>query len=221
MLGFSLAGWMNQIMLCNTGHRRSWRSGCLSCPPTRRCTPGPAPPRKPWRILTAVGKFRGREITSAIRPNDVFFMGRRRDSSPQHLHLLAIRSSAHQQSYLLSSVDPVLYCDTNGPTHAPTVLSLAPSPASVCASSLGPLRVVRFLLSCFAERCIHYCLCATSAALLFASFIMLRVMICFLCTLVLPIMPSNSKWPAVLTTSQYFNLLVPRVGRSCAKTNAD
>jgi hypothetical protein len=172
-------------------------------------------------ILTAVGKFRGREITSAIRPNDVFFMGRRRDSSPQHLHLLAIRSSAHQQSYLLSSVDPVLYCDTNGPTHAPTVLSLAPSPASVCASSLGPLRVVRFLLSCFAERCIHYCLCATSAALLFASFIMLRVMICFLCTLVLPIMPSNSKWPAVLTTSQYFNLLVPRVGRSCAKTNAD
>ena len=48
-------------------------------------------------------------------------------------------------SHLLSSVDPVLYCDTNGPTRAPAVLSLAPSAASVSASSLVLLRVVRFL----------------------------------------------------------------------------
>jgi hypothetical protein len=45
-------------------------------------------------------------------------------------------------SHLLSSVDLVLYCDsvfcdTNGPTHAPTVLSLAPSAASVFASCFG------------------------------------------------------------------------------------
>ena len=35
-------------------------------------------------------------------------------------------------SHLLSSVDPVLYCDTNGPTYAPTVLSLASSAVLVC-----------------------------------------------------------------------------------------
>jgi hypothetical protein len=46
-------------------------------------------------------------------------------------------------SHLLSSVDPVLYCNTNGPTQVPTVLSLASSVASGFASSLGPLWIVR------------------------------------------------------------------------------
>ena len=49
-------------------------------------------------------------------------------------------------SHLLSSVGSVLYCDTNGPTHAATVLSLASSAASVFASSLGPLRIVRCIV---------------------------------------------------------------------------
>ena len=49
-------------------------------------------------------------------------------------------------SYLLSSVDFVLYCDTNGLTHAPTVLSLAPLNDSVLACSLGSLQIVHFLV---------------------------------------------------------------------------
>jgi hypothetical protein len=53
---------------------------------------------------------------------------------------------------LLSSVDPVLYGDTNGPTHAPDVVSLAPSAAAVSASSLGPWRIVR----CIVARFIHH-----------------------------------------------------------------
>ena len=47
---------------------------------------------------------------------------------------------------MLSSVDPVLCCDTNGPTHTATVLSLAPSTTSMFDSSLGTLRIVRFLV---------------------------------------------------------------------------
>jgi hypothetical protein len=66
---------------------------------------------------------------------------------------------------LLSSVDPVLYCDINGPTHAPTVLSLARSATSVFDSSLGSLRIVRL--------CAH-----TAAALLFASSIVLYSVLC-------------------------------------------
>jgi hypothetical protein len=59
--------------------------------------------------------------------------------SSEHLH-------SRSMSHLLSSVDPVLYCDINGLTHAPTVLSLAPSTGSVSASSLGSLGMVRFLV---------------------------------------------------------------------------
>jgi hypothetical protein len=65
-------------------------------------------------------------------------------------------------SYLLSSVDPVLNCDTNGPAHAPAILSLAPSTGSMFASSIGSLQSARFLV--FAsqrEWCIH-CLCCGS-----------------------------------------------------------
>ena len=58
------------------------------------------------------------------------------------------------RSHLLSSVDPVPYGDTNGPTHAPAVVSIAPSPAAVPASSLGPWRIVR----CIVARFIHYAL---------------------------------------------------------------
>ena len=47
------------------------------------------------------------------------------------------------RSHLLSSVDPVPYGDTNGPTHAPAVVSLAPSAAAVPAFSLGPWWIVR------------------------------------------------------------------------------
>jgi hypothetical protein len=49
-------------------------------------------------------------------------------------------------SYLLSSVDPVLYCGTNGPTHAPTFVLLAPSSTSVFDSLLALLGIVRFLV---------------------------------------------------------------------------
>jgi hypothetical protein len=55
---------------------------------------------------------------------------------------------------LLSSVDPVPNGDTNGPTHAPAVVSLAPSAAAVPASSLGPWRIVR----CIVARFVHYAL---------------------------------------------------------------
>ena len=55
---------------------------------------------------------------------------------------------------MLSSVDPVLYGDTNGSTHAPVVVSLAPSAAAVPASSLGPWRIVR----CIVVRFIHHAL---------------------------------------------------------------
>ena len=58
------------------------------------------------------------------------------------------------RSHLLSSVDPVPYGDTNGPTHAPAVVSIAPSAAAVPASSLGPWRIVR----CIVARFIHYAL---------------------------------------------------------------
>jgi hypothetical protein len=71
---------------------------------------------------------------------------------------------------LLSSVDPVLYGDTNRPTHAPAVVSLAPSAAAVPASSLGPWRIVR----CIVARFIHH-------ALLHA--------------LILPILVSHANWP--------------------------
>ena len=46
-LGFSSLDGTDQIVVCNTGHRRSWCTGCLSCRPTRRCFSGPAPPQKP------------------------------------------------------------------------------------------------------------------------------------------------------------------------------
>jgi hypothetical protein len=49
------------------------------------------------------------------------------------LYQRKIESRTRSMSHLLSSVDPVLYCDTNGPTHAPTVFSLASSAASVFA----------------------------------------------------------------------------------------
>ena len=58
------------------------------------------------------------------------------------------------RSHLLSSVDPVPYGDTNGPTHAPAVVSIAPSAAAVPASSLGLWRIVR----CIVARFIHYAL---------------------------------------------------------------
>ena len=62
-------------------------------------------------------------------------------------------------SYLCFRVcDPVLYCGTNGSTHAPTVLSLASSTGLVLAFSLVSLRIVRVLV-CFTEWCIH---CAVS-----------------------------------------------------------
>jgi hypothetical protein len=75
-------------------------------------------------------------------------------------------------SHLLSSVDPVLY-DTNRPAHAPIVLSLASSAASVIASSLGPLWIVHCIVllhrvahslsvhyyrSCVVVRFIHHAL---------------------------------------------------------------
>jgi hypothetical protein len=47
------------------------------------------------------------------------------------LYQRKIELRTRSMSHLLSSADPVLYCDTNGPTHAPTVLSLASS--TVCA----------------------------------------------------------------------------------------
>ena len=88
------------------------------------------------------------------------------------LYQRKIELRTRSMSHLLSSVDPVLYCDTNGPTHAPAVLSLVSSAASVFASSLGPLRIVRCIVLLHRVVRIH-CLCTTAAAALFASFIML------------------------------------------------
>ena len=55
--------------------------------------------------------------------------------------------------HLLSSVDLVLYCYTNGRTRVPTVLSLASWAASVFASSLGPLWIVRCIV--LLQRAVH------------------------------------------------------------------
>jgi hypothetical protein len=87
------------------------------------------------------------------------------------------RPNEHKgMSYLLSSVDLVLFCATIEPTHAPTVVSLAPSTGAVFASSLGSLRIVRFLIL------LHRVTPHTAAALLFASVSMLFGMVFFLCT---------------------------------------
>ena len=83
-----------------------------------------------------------------------------------------IELRTRSMSHLLSSVDLVLYCYTNGRTRVPTVLSLASSAASAFASSLGPLRIVRCIVLLHRVVRIH-CLCTTAAAALFASFIML------------------------------------------------
>jgi hypothetical protein len=78
--------------------------------------------------------------------------------------------------YLLSSVDPVLYCDTNRPTHAPTVLSLAPLNDSVFDSALGSSRVVRFLV-CFTGGTFTLCALHTAAAVQFINCALLRSLI--------------------------------------------
>jgi len=121
--------------------------------------------------------------------------------------------------YLLSSVDTVLYCGTNGPTHAPTVLSRALSTGSVLASSLGPLRVVHFIVL------LHRVVRCTVCALHTAVSVVVRFMHCALHHDLLPLYLAlihsgeQFNWPAVLTKPEYFNLLV----RSCAntETNAD
>ena len=84
-----------------------------------------------------------------------------------------IELRTRSMSHLLSSVDPVLYCDTNVPTHAPNCFIIC---FIGCFSVCFLLRLGHFGLcaasSCFTERCIH-CLCTTlAAALLFVSFIM-------------------------------------------------
>ena len=82
------------------------------------------------------------------------------------LYQRKIESRTRSMSHLLSSVDPVLYCDTNGPTHAPTVFFAC---FIGCFSVCGLCTA----LSCFTEWRIH-CLCTTAAAVwLFASVIML------------------------------------------------
>jgi hypothetical protein len=93
-------------------------------------------------------------------------------------------------SHLLSSVDPVLYCDTNGPTHVPTVLSLASSAASVFASSLGPLRIVHCIIllhRAMHSLSVHYC-----SSCVVVRFIIMRL----LRALILSILASNATDPA-------------------------
>ena len=151
-----------------------------------------------------MGKFPGLQAKIYDRPAVCF------DELAKSLHApaptFAIRSSEHgAMSYLLSSVDL---------THAPAVSSLAPSTGSVFASSLGSLRIVRFLV--LLHRAVH------SPSLWYNN----------CCVVVrhdmLPLHfdltnsgASNStdpiSGPAKL---KFFNLLAPRVGRSCAKTNA-
>ena len=85
------------------------------------------------------------------------------------LYQREIELRTRSMSHLLSSVDPVLYCDTNGPTHAPTgLIACFIGCFSVCLLlRLGHCGLCG-ALSCFTERCVH-CLCATAAAaLLFA-----------------------------------------------------
>jgi hypothetical protein len=90
-------------------------------------------------------------------------------------------------SHLLSSVDSVLYCDTSGPTHAPTVLSLASSAASVFASCFGWaiadfVRCIVLLHRAAHSLSVHYC--SSCVAFRFIRHALLRA-------LILPIMASN------------------------------
>ena len=106
--------WDEPKFLCNSGHHRSWRTGCMSSPPTRRCSPSHRHRhinRKmfPWRRSRdrpqKAGSFH--KNTSLDRPQsevendfcgrsrDVFMVARRRYPWPQRLHLLAIRSREH------------------------------------------------------------------------------------------------------------------------------
>ena len=98
---------------------------------------------------------------------------------------IALRTRS--MSHLLSSVDPVLYCDTNGPT---TVLSLASSAASVFASSLGPLRIVYCIIllhRAMHSLSVHYC----------SSCVVVRFIIMLLFrALILSILASNATDPA-------------------------
>ena len=109
-------------------------------------------------------------------------------------------------SYLLSSVVPVLYCDTNGPTRAPAFLSLAPSTGFQCLLLRSGHCGLCASLSCFTEWCIHS---VRYIQQLRCCSIRSVVMICFLCTLILSILASNSIEPLSLLKSKYFNLLVP------------
>ena len=89
------------------------------------------------------------------------------------LYQRKIELRTQSMGHLLSSVVPVLCCDTNRPTHAPTVLSLASSADSVCASSLGPLRIVRCVVLLHRAGHLLYAHYIAAAALLIASFLML------------------------------------------------
>ena len=99
VLGFSLAGWHeNQIIVCNTGPPlAAYRVVVLSADPPLLSGPGTATGNLYGINLKggALNKFPGRKRTSAVDQMIVVSVGQRRDPSPRHLHLIAIRSCEH------------------------------------------------------------------------------------------------------------------------------
>jgi hypothetical protein len=96
-------------------------------------------------------------------------------------------------SHLLSSVDPVLYCDTDtsGPTHAPTVYRLFHRLLQcVLLASLGPLWIVRCIV--LFHRAVHSLsahYCSSCVVVRFIHRALLRA-------LILPILVNNATDPA-------------------------
>ena len=141
-LGFSLAGWgePNYAEQHQSPPLAAYRALVVPADPLLLSGPGAATGN-----LDVIGRalpwasFTGREI--------VLFNGSaKRPRAPAPKFARDSIECTRSTSNLLSSVDPGLYCDTNGPIHAPSVLSLSPSTGSMFASSLAALQIVGFLV---------------------------------------------------------------------------
>jgi hypothetical protein len=105
--------------------------------------------------------------------------------------------NTEHEPYICFRVDPVLYCcDTNGPTHAPTILSLASAAASVFASSLGPLWIVRCIV--LLHRVVHSLSVRYCSSCVIVRFIHHAL----LCALILSILASNATDPVKPITNE-------------------
>jgi hypothetical protein len=103
--------------------------GYLSWPLTR-CSPPQetlteSEGRRRWQVLWARNYF-------CNQPKRSVFDGSARDPRPSTYFARDSIVWTRSMGYLFSSVDPVLYCDTNGPTHAPTVFTCSIDWFGVC-----------------------------------------------------------------------------------------